>query len=125
MNFPAELRYSKTHEWVKLEGDTAVVGLTDYAQSQLGDIVFLNLPAAGDAVAAGAPMGEAESVKAVSDLYCPVSGIVSDVNQTLEENPQLINESPYEAWLVKVEQVSETGELLTAEEYAALTAAEE
>lgn len=125
MNIPSELRYSKTHEWVKMEGDTAVIGLTDHAQGQLGDIVFVNLPAQGDAVTAGEPMGDIESVKAVSDVFCPVSGVVSAVNGELEASPQLINEEPYEAWLIKVTGVTETEELMSAAEYEALIAAEQ
>ncbi len=125
MNIPSELRYSKTHEWVKMEGDTAVIGLTDHAQGQLGDIVFVNLPAQGDAVTAGEPMGDIESVKAVSDVFCPVSGVVSAVNGELEASPQLINEEPYEAWLIKATGVTETEELMSAAEYEALIAAEQ
>jgi len=125
MNIPSELRYSKTHEWVKMEGDTAVIGLTDHAQGQLGDIVFVNLPAQGDAVTAGEPMGDIESVKAVSDVFCPVSGVVSAVNGELEASPQLINEEPYEAWLIKVTGVTEMEELMSAAEYEALIAAEQ
>jgi len=125
MNIPNELRYSKTHEWVRLEESTAVIGLTDHAQSQLGDLVFVNLPAPGDAVTAGEPMGDVESVKAVSDVYCPVTGVVSAVNTELEDSPQLINEQPYEAWLIRVEKVSGTEKLLTAAEYEALIASEQ
>jgi len=125
MNIPNELRYSKTHEWVRLEESTAVIGLTDHAQSQLGDLVFVNLPAPGDAVTAGEPMGDVESVKAVSDVYCPVTGLVSAVNTELEDSPQLINEQPYEAWLIRVEKISGTEELLTAAEYEALIASEQ
>lgn len=125
MNIPNKLRYSKTHEWVMLEGDTAVIGLTDHAQSQLGDLVFVNLPVPGDAVTAGEPMGDVESVKAVSDVYCPVSGVVSAVNAELEDSPQLINEQPYDTWLIKVEELSDTEELLSAAEYEALIAFEQ
>jgi len=125
MNIPTELHYSKTHEWVKLDHGTAVIGLTDHAQSELGDLVFVNLPAVGDTVIAGEAMGDVESVKAVSDINCPVSGIVSEVNEQLEDSPQLINEKPYEAWLIKVEGVSGIEELLTAAEYEAHIAAEQ
>lgn len=125
MNIPAELRYTKTHEWVKLEGDTAEIGLTDHAQKQLGDLVFVNLPAAGDNVTAGEAFGDVESVKAVSDVYSPVTGVVAEANGALEDSPQLINETPYEAWFIRVKQISETEELLTAAEYEALAASEE
>ena len=125
MNIPTELRYSKTHEWVKLEDGVAVVGLTDHAQSQLGDLVFVNLPVVGDEVFAEEAMGDVESVKAVSDINSPVGGVVSAVNEELEESPQLINEKPYEAWLVKVENPTGMEELLTAREYEALVAAEQ
>lgn len=125
MHIPNELRYSKTHEWVKPEDGSIVIGLTDHAQTQLGDLVFVNLPAVGDTVTAGEPMGDVESVKAVSDVYCPVSGVVSAVNEALEDSPQLINEQPYEAWLIRVTEVSDTEELLTAQEYEAYIAAEQ
>lgn len=125
MNIPAELRYSRTHEWVKLEDGVAVVGLTDHAQSQLGDLVFVNLPAVGDEVFAEEAMGDVESVKAVSDINSPVGGVVSAVNEELEDTPQLINEKPYETWLVKVENPTGFEELLTAQEYEALIAAEQ
>ncbi|MPM66055.1 Glycine cleavage system H protein [bioreactor metagenome] len=122
MHFPKELRYSKTHEWVRQEGDRVFVGLTDYAQSQLGDLVFVNLPAEGDAVLPGETMGDVESVKAVSDVYSPVGGTVAAVNSELEDSPQLINEAPYEAWLIQVEEAAGLEELLTAEEYEAFVA---
>jgi glycine cleavage system H protein len=125
MNIPAELRYTKTHEWVKLEVKTAEIGLTDHAQKQLGDLVFVNLPAAGDSVTAGETFGDVESVKAVSDVYSPVTGVVAEANGALEDSPQLINETPYEAWLIRVEQVTDTEELLTAAEYEALIASEQ
>lgn len=125
MNIPAELRYSRTHEWVKMEDGVAVIGLTDHAQSQLGDLVFVNLPAVGDEVFAEEAMGDVESVKAVSDINSPVGGVVSAVNEELEDSPQLINEKPYEAWLVKVENPTGVEELLTAQEYETLIAAEQ
>ena len=105
-----ELKYSKSHEWIALDGDTAVVGLTDYAQSELGDLVFVNLPEVGDTV---------ESVKAVSDVYSPVTGEVTEINEELLDSPELINDDAYEAWFIKVKDVSATEELLTAEEYKA------
>lgn len=122
---PADLKYTKSHEWVSEEGGFIVIGLTDYAQSALGDIVFINLPEVGDDVTAGEPFSDAESVKAVSDVFSPVSGTVAEVNEDLLDNPALVNESPYEAWLIKVENVTDTEQLLSAEEYEALVAAEE
>ena len=117
---PEELKYSKTHEWLKQEGDVYVIGITDYAQDALGDIVFANLPSVGDEVKAGASFGDVESVKAVSDIYAPVSGKVVEVNEELLDNPALINEDEYNAWLIKVNEVSENEELLDAQEYTKL-----
>ena len=122
---PADLKYTKSHEWVSEEDGFIVIGLTDYAQSALGDIVFINLPEVGDDVTAGEPFSDAESVKAVSDVFSPVSGTVAEVNEDLLDNPALVNESPYEAWLIKVENITDTEDLLSAEEYEALVAAEE
>lgn len=122
MNIPADLLYSKSHEWVKLEETTATVGLTDYAQEKLGDLVFVNLPAVGDEMIAGEALGDVESVKAVSDVYCPVSGIVAAVNEDLLNAPQVINETPYEAWLIRVEGVTGQEDLLSPEEYEAFLA---
>ena len=117
------LKYTKSHEWVLENADgTVTVGLTDYAQQELGDLVFVNLPAAGDEVTAGEPLGDVESVKAVSDVFCPVSGVVAEVNEELLDAPRLINEQPYEAWLIKVENVSGSEELLSAAEYEAFIA---
>ena len=117
---PEELMYSKTHEWVKKEDDLCTIGITDYAQDALGDIVFANLPSVGDEVKAGQAFGDVESVKAVSDIYSPVSGKVVEVNEELLDNPALINEDAYNAWLIKVNEVSETEELLDAQEYTKL-----
>lgn len=118
MNYPNELKYSKSHEWVKFENDTtAVIGLTDYAQSELGDLVFVNLPEEGDEVTAGEVFGDVESVKAVSDVYCPVTGTVASINEELLDAPESINEAPYDAWFIKVEEITETEDLLSAEEY--------
>ncbi|MDO5550329.1 MAG: glycine cleavage system protein GcvH [Lachnospiraceae bacterium] len=120
MNFPEELRYTKTHEWVKMEDDTtAYVGLSDYAQDALGDLVFVNLPEAGDTVSAGETFADVESVKAVSDVYSPVSGTVAEVNEELLDAPESINESPYDAWFIKVEGVSKEDGLMSASEYEA------
>ena len=124
-NIPAELKYVKSHEWVKEENGVYVIGLTDYAQSALGDIVFINLPEEGDAVTAGESFSDVESVKAVSDVFSPVTGTVCAVNEALLDDPAQINEAPYEAWLVKVENVTGTEDLLDAEGYAAVVEAEE
>ena len=120
-----ELKYSKSHEWVKLDGGTAVVGLTDFAQSELGDLVFVNLPEEGDRVEAGEVFGDVESVKAVSDVYSPVTGEVTEINEELLDSPELINDNAYEAWFIKVKDVSATEELLTAEEYKAFVESEQ
>ena len=117
------LKYTKSHEWVRENEDgTVLVGLTDYAQQELGDLVFVNLPEAGDTVTAGEPLGDVESVKAVSDVFCPVSGTVAEINEELLDAPQLINETPYEAWMIKVENVGDSEELLSAAEYEAFIA---
>ena len=120
-----ELKYSKSNEWVKLDGGTAVVGLTDFAQSELGDLVFVNLPEVGDTVEAGEVFGDVESVKAVSDVYSPVTGEVTEINEELLDSPELINDNAYEAWFIKVKDVSATEELLTAEEYKAFVESEQ
>ena len=118
-----DLRYSKEHEWVKVDGDTMVIGITDFAQSELGDIVFVELPEVGDTISADEPFGSVESVKTVSELYAPVSGTVVKVNEELSDNPEYVNESAYEkAWMVVIEpsDASELEKLMTAEEYEAL-----
>lgn len=120
MEFPKELRYSKEHEWVRLEGSIATVGITDYAQDSLGDVVYLELPSEGASVTKDEPFGVVESVKAVSDLFSPVSGKVTEVNDALVDSPEVINEEPYgDAWMIKVEVTNpeEIKELLSAEEY--------
>ena len=124
MNYPAELKYSKTHEWIKTKDGVAVVGISDFAQDALGDVVFVNLPAVGDEVTAGESFGDVESVKAVSDLICPVSGVVCAVNEELEDSPELLNEDPYGAWIIKVENVTGEEELLTADAYETFCAEE-
>ncbi|WP_314328391.1 glycine cleavage system protein GcvH [Oribacterium sinus] len=111
------LLYSKDHEWVKEEGGEFVVGITDYAQSELGDLVFVNLPEEGDSVTKGEAFSDVESVKAVSDVLSPLTGVVSAINEAVLDAPESINNSPYEAWFVKVKDVTEKGELLSAEEY--------
>ena len=125
MNFPKELKYSRTHEWVRFEEDgTAYIGITDYAQDQLGDLVFVNLPSAGDALRAGESFADVESVKAVSDVNAPVSGKVKEVNEALADTPENMNEAPYDAWFVLAEDVTDTDGLMTAEEYEAFIAEE-
>lgn len=125
MNIPAELKFSKSHEWVRLEGDKAVIGITEFAQEQLGDLTFIELPAAGDTLTAGEEMGSVESVKAASELYAPVSGEVTEVNLHLEDAPEAVNESPYDkGWMLKVKVSAVADSLLSAEEYAALIESE-
>ena len=125
MNTPETLRYSKSHEWVKDLGDgTVEIGLTDFAQDSLGSLVFVNLPEVGDEVTAGETFADVESVKAVSDVYSPVSGAVIAVNEALLDAPETINDDPYGAWLIKVGSVTEQEELLTASEYEAVCAEE-
>ena len=124
MQYPAELKYVKSHEWIRMEGDTAVIGISDYAQDALGDLVFVNLPEAGDSVTLGEAFGDVESVKAVSDVISPVTGVVKEINEDLLENPQRINEAPYEAWFIKVGEITEEDEYLTAEAYEAFAAEE-
>lgn len=123
MNTPKELRYSEEHEWVKVEGNEVRIGITDFAQSELGDIVFVELPEVGDEITADEPFGSVESVKTVSELYAPISGKVIAINEDLDDSPEFVNESPYEkAWMIVVE-VSDLGEvdkLMTAEEYEAM-----
>ena len=117
---PENLKYSKSHEWIEILPDGAArVGITDFAQTQLGDIVFVNLPAPGDRVTAGGRLADVESVKAVSDIFSPVAGSVRSVNEALESAPEAINQKPYEAWLCEIEHLGETEELLDAAAYAA------
>lgn len=124
MNYLAELKYSKTHEWIKTEDGVALVGISDFAQDALGDVVFVNLPAVGDEVTAGESFGDVESVKAVSDLICPISGVVCAVNEELVDSPELLNQDPYGAWIIKVENITGEAELLTADAYEAFCAEE-
>ena len=119
MNYPTELQYSRDHEWLRMEDGIAVIGISDFAQSELGDVVFVNLPEVGDDTTAGEPFGDVESVKAVSDLVCPVTGTVCAVNEELLDAPEKLNEDPYGTWIIKVENVTGTEELLTAAEYEA------
>ena len=124
-NIPAELQYAASHEWIRNEDGVVVIGLTDFAQSALGDIVFIDLPQEGDAVTVGESFADVESVKAVSGVFSPVSGTVSAVNAALSDNPAQLNENPYDAWLIKVSDVTETGELLDAAAYEAVCKSEE
>ena len=120
MEFPKDLRYTKEHEWVRMEGNVATIGITDHAQDSLGDVVYLELPSDGAAVTKDETFGVVESVKAVSDLYSPVSGTVIEINDALVDSPEVINGDPYgDAWMLKVEMNSpaEIKELLTADEY--------
>ena len=121
MNFPAD---SKSPEWLKEEDGVSVIGISDFAQDALGDVVFVNLPEVGDDAAAGEAFGDVESVKAVSDLISPVSGTVCEVNEDLLDQPELLNEDPYGTWIIKVENVTDTEELLDAAAYEAFCAEE-
>lgn len=124
MSIPKELRYTKEHEWVKAEDGTVRIGITDFAQAELGDIVFVELPEVGDEIKADEPFGSVESVKTVSELYAPISGKVTAVNEELNDSPEFVNESPYEkAWMVIIEPSdSEAVEkLMTAEQYEEMT----
>ena len=120
MNYPAQLQYSKDHEWLNMEDEIAIIGITDFAQHELGDVVFINLPEVGDEVTAGEAFGDVESVKAVSDLLSPVTGVVAEINEELLDSPELLNDDPYTNWIIKVEQVTDTEELLSAAAYADL-----
>lgn len=120
MNLPKDLLYSEEHEWVKKEGDKVRIGITDFAQSELGDIVFVELPEVGDEIEADDSFGSVESVKTVSELYAPLSGTVVEVNEELEDSPEFVNESPYEnAWMIVIEpsDTSEFDDLLSDEGY--------
>lgn len=124
MTFPKNLMYTKTHEWVLLNDDgTALVGITDYAQDQLGDLVFVNLPEPGDTVTAGESFADVESVKAVSDVLSPVTGEVAEINEVLADEPQRMNQEPYESWFIKVRDITDRAELMDADAYQAFVAA--
>lgn len=125
MNYPAELKYSRDHEWVRMEDGVAVIGISDFAQDALGDLVFVNLPEEGDLVTAGETFGDVESVKAVSDLMSPVTGVICAVNEDLADAPENLNNDPYGAWIIKVENVTAQEELLDAAAYEAFCAEEE
>ena len=117
MLIPKELRYYKSHEWVRVEGDTALVGITDYAQNELGDLVYINLPNLGDEVGTDEAFADVESVKAVSDVLSPLAGTVSEVNEALVDAPELINQDPYAAWIVRLKDISGLEGLMSAQEY--------
>ena len=124
MELPSGLKYSREHEWVRVEGNFAVIGITDFAQSELGDVVYVELPEVGAEVEANNTFGVVESVKAVSDLFAPVSGVVVEANMTLEDQPELVNSEPYEdGWMIRVEMKddSELSDLLEADSYRAYT----
>jgi glycine cleavage system H protein len=119
--YPADYAYSKDHEWILVQGDIGTIGITEYAQHELGDVVFADLPEVGDTFEAGDPFGSVESVKAVSEIFCPVAGEVVEVNALLAEKPELLNESPHQdAWMIKIRitRPEELHGLLSAEEYA-------
>ena len=124
MSYPTELKYTKDHEWIRLEGDTGAVGITDFAQQQLGDVVYVELPEVGAELTAGQVFGTIESVKAVSELYAPVSGQVVEVNGGLKDRPDEVNSKPHESWMVKVRlaNAGDAGSLLDAGAYEALLA---
>jgi len=125
LSVPEELQYTRSHEWVRTEDDTAIIGITDYAQEELGDIVYVELPEEGATFDAGDSFGTVESVKAVSDLYTPVGGEVVEANEALGDNPEKINEDPYgDGWIVKL-RVSDEGDLLSASDYEQLLEEEE
>lgn len=127
MSIPRELRYTKEHEWVLLEDGVAIIGITDFAQTELGDVVYVELPAVGTSLSPMDPFGSVESVKSVSDLYSPITGVVADINTRLGDSPELLNSDPYgEGWMIRLEpkDVSEIEQLLTADEYADYIGAE-
>jgi len=120
--YPSELKYTKDHEWVKITGSEAQVGITDYAQKQLGDVVYLELPEVGRTLNKGDVFGTIESVKAVSELYAPVSGEVTEVNRALAEKPEAVNSAPHDSWMITMTVSGENADLLDAAQYTALTA---
>ena len=127
-NVPDNLHYSKDHEWVRVEGDTAVIGITDHAQEQLGDVVYVELPKTGESFSAHESFGSVESVKAVSEIFTPVSGDIADLNESLNDEPEKVNKDPYgEGWMIKMKMSApgEVDSLLTAAEYEDFTKAEE
>jgi len=124
MDIPAELRYSSDHEWVRIDGTTVTIGITEYAQDALGDVVFVEMPDSGLAVAAGDSFSEVESTKSVSDIYAPITGSITEINAALESQPELLNSDPYgEGWICRIEvaDAAELDGLMDAEAYRALT----
>ena len=120
MEFPGDLKYHQEHTWAKVEGDVASVGITDYAQDQLGEVLFVDLPEVGDTVTQGEPFGSIESAKVASDLYAPISGEIIEVNEALDDEPELVNSSPYEdGWIIKVKvsDPAEEANLLSSSDY--------
>lgn len=123
MQIPSDLRYTEEHEWVRFEDGLAIIGITDYAQKELGDIVYIELPQVGDEVIAAEAFGTVEAVKTVAELYSPVSGTVEEVNEALTDAPELVNHDPYhEGWMIKVRYAEKPEELLTAKEYRSMIA---
>ncbi|CDB10088.1 MULTISPECIES: glycine cleavage system protein GcvH [Bacteroides] len=123
MNFPTDVKYTKEHEWIRVEGDIAYVGITDYAQEQLGDIVFVDIPTVDETLAAGETFGTIEVVKTISDLFLPVAGTILEQNEALADQPELVNQDPYgEGWIIKIKPADDANfdELLDAEAYKAL-----
>ncbi len=122
MSYPADLKYTKDHEWIRVDGDIATIGVTDFAQRQLGDVVYLDLPDIGRSVTAGESFGSIESVKAVSDLFAPMSGEVVEVNESVKSHPEHVNSHPHDAWMIKIRVSSpdETSALLDVTEYEGL-----
>jgi glycine cleavage system H protein len=126
-NVPEDLHYSKDHEWVRVEGDQAIIGITDYAQNSLGDVVYVELPKAGDKFAASEPFGSVESVKAVSEVFTPIAGTITSINESLADEPEKVNSDPYgDGWMIrlKMDNPGEVDSLLTAAEYEDFTKAE-
>ena len=122
MSYPTDLKYTKDHEWLRLDGDTASVGVTDFAQRQLGDVVYLDLPEVGRTITAGQTFGSIESVKAVSDLFAPISGEVVEVNEGLKSHPESVNSDPHASWMIRIRVATpaEVEALLTAAQYEGL-----
>lgn len=125
MSYPTDLRYTKDHEWIRIDGETGRIGITDYAQQQLGDVVFIDLPEPGSTLTKGEQFGSIESVKAVSDLYAPMSGRVIEVNGTLQDQPESVNQDPHGAWMIAiaVDDPSQVDDLLDADGYRSLIGA--
>ena len=118
MNIPDDLLYTEDHEWIKINGDTALVGITDYAQGELGDIIFIELPNVGDSVLAKDSIGTIEAVKTVADLFSPLTGSISEINSNLEDQPEAVNKDPYsEGWIVKIKNFDKNNSFLNAQEY--------